>query len=65
MATRPTARAALLAAAMNFAPVAPVDLLRFLNVPAIVFTIRQARGRLCRERHRRRRVDPSPRVARR
>lgn len=54
---RTGARAALLAAAMNFVPAAPLDLLRFLRVPAIVLTIRQARGRVCRdahERHRRR-----------
>jgi hypothetical protein len=51
MRTRSSARAALLAAAMNFVPAAPVDLFRFLRVPAIVLTIRQARGRLCRDAH--------------
>jgi hypothetical protein len=45
------ARAAVLAAAMNFIPAAPVDIFRFLNVPAIVLTIRQVRGRLCRDVH--------------
>jgi hypothetical protein len=49
------ARAALLAATMNLIPAAPVDLFRFLRVPAIVLTIRQVRGRLCSDRHERRR----------
>ncbi|HKR64708.1 MAG TPA: hypothetical protein VJZ00_13330 [Thermoanaerobaculia bacterium] len=35
------ARAALLAATMNFFPAAPVDLFRFLRVPAIVMTLRR------------------------
>lgn len=52
---RTSARAALLAAAMNFAPAVPVDIFRFLRVPAIVFTIRQVKGRVCRDVHRRRR----------
>lgn len=53
-------RAAVLAAAMNLIPAAPVDIFRFLNVPAIVMTIRQVKGRLCsdvHERHARRRVS--------
>jgi hypothetical protein len=53
-------RAAVLAAAMNLIPAAPVDLFRFLNVPAIVMTIRQVKGRVCRDihaRHTRRRVS--------
>jgi hypothetical protein len=44
-------RAAVLAAAMNLIPAAPVDLFRFLNVPAIVMTIRQVKGRVCRDVH--------------
>jgi hypothetical protein len=40
MAARSNARAALLAATMNLVPLAPIDLLRFLRVPAIVMTIR-------------------------
>ncbi len=51
-------RAAVLAAAMNLIPAAPVDIFRFLNVPAIVMTIRQVKGRVCRERHARRRFAP-------
>jgi hypothetical protein len=39
------ARAALLAATMNLIPIAPIDLFRFLRVPAIVFTLR--RTHLC------------------
>jgi hypothetical protein len=50
---RTSARAALLAAAMNFTPAVPVDIFRFLRVPAIVLTIRQLRGRLCTDVHRR------------
>jgi hypothetical protein len=49
-------REALLAATMNLVPAAPVDVLRFLRVPAIVFTIRRAGARVCfKGRHRRRR----------
>jgi hypothetical protein len=51
MAKGSNTRAALLAATMNFIPAAPVDLFRFLNVPAIVMTIRQVRGRLCHDAH--------------
>jgi hypothetical protein len=51
MAKGSNTRAALLAATMNFVPAAPVDLFRFLNLPAIVMTIRQVRGRLCRDAH--------------
>lgn len=36
-------RAAILSALMNLTPVAPVDILRFLRVPAIVLTMRRAR----------------------
>jgi hypothetical protein len=59
MAKGSSTRAAVLAAAMNLIPAAPVDIFRFLNVPAIVLTIRQAKGRVCRdvhERHARRRL---------
>jgi hypothetical protein len=42
-------RAAILAAAMNLTPVAAVDILRFLRVPAIVRTIGLSRGRACRD----------------
>ena len=45
-------RAAVLAAAMNIIPAAPVDIFRFLNVPAIVLTIRKVKGRLCSDVHR-------------
>ena len=45
-------RAALLAATMNLVPVAPVDVMRFLRVPAIVLTLRRA-ARVCHDaRHR-------------
>ena len=37
----------LFALTMNVAPVVPVDILRFLRVPAIVLTIRRVRGRVC------------------
>jgi hypothetical protein len=59
MAKGSNTRAAVLAAAMNLIPAAPVDVFRFLNVPAIVMTIRRVRGRICRDahaRHARRRV---------
>ncbi|HYI08585.1 MAG TPA: hypothetical protein VEK57_05915 [Thermoanaerobaculia bacterium] len=49
MPARSSARAALLAAAMNLVPAAPVDILRFLRVSAIVWTIRQVKGRVCSE----------------
>ncbi|MGN6183441.1 MAG: hypothetical protein ACTHQM_07285 [Thermoanaerobaculia bacterium] len=42
-------RAAILSALMSFTPVAPVDLLRFLNVPAIVLTLRERKGRACHD----------------
>jgi hypothetical protein len=58
---RTGARAALLAAAMNLVPAAPVDLLRFLRVPAIVLTIRQVRGRVCRDAHSSRHRRPTSR----
>jgi hypothetical protein len=41
-------RAAILTALMSLAP-APVDILRFLRVPAIVLTIRKQRGRPCHD----------------
>jgi len=55
MARGSNTRAAILATAMNLIPAAPVDLFRFLNVPAIVMTIKQVKGRVCREVHARRR----------
>ena len=51
MAKGSNTRAAVLAAAMNLIPAAPVDLFRFLNVPAIVWTIRKVRGRICTDAH--------------
>ena len=46
-----------LALTMNVAPVAPVDILRFLRVPAIVLTIQRVRGRRCMDaKHRVRRL---------
>jgi hypothetical protein len=48
---RSSARAALLAAAMNLIPAAPLDFLRFLRVPAIVWVMRRRNARVCRERH--------------
>jgi hypothetical protein len=48
-------REAILAATMNLAPAAPVDVLRFLRVPAIVFTIKRMRARVCFDRRHRRR----------
>jgi hypothetical protein len=49
-------REALLAATMNLVPAAPVDVLRFLRVPAIVLTLRRVRARVCSDpRHRARR----------
>ncbi len=62
MAKGSNTRAAVLATAMNLIPAAPVDLFRFLNVPAIVMTIKQVKGRVCRDAHahhsrRRRRVS--------
>ena len=49
-------RALFLAITMNVAPVAPVDILRFLRVPAIVWVMRRNRGRVCTDpTHRRRR----------
>jgi hypothetical protein len=45
------AREALLAATMSLIPAAPVDVFRFLNVPAIVLILRRARGRVCRDTH--------------
>ncbi|HYK03606.1 MAG TPA: hypothetical protein VE974_17750 [Thermoanaerobaculia bacterium] len=51
MAKGSNTRAAVLAAAMNIIPAAPVDIFRFLNVPAIVMTIRSMKGRVCGDRH--------------
>jgi hypothetical protein len=48
---RSSARAALLAAAMNLIPAAPLDFLRFLRVPAIVWVLRRRNARVCREKH--------------
>jgi hypothetical protein len=50
-------REALLAATMNLVPAAPLDVLRFLRVPAIVWIMRRRnRARVCFDRrHRRRR----------
>jgi hypothetical protein len=45
------AREALLAATMSLVPAAPVDVFRFLNVPAIVMVLRRKRGRVCRDVH--------------
>jgi hypothetical protein len=51
-------RAAFLAATINLVPAAPLDILRFLRLPAIVFTIRRERARICfDQRHRRRRAE--------
>lgn len=44
-------RAALLAATMSLIPMSPVDVFRFLNVPAIVMVLRRVRGRVCRDAH--------------
>jgi hypothetical protein len=51
MAKGSNTRAAVLAAAMNLIPAAPVDVFRFLDVPAIVMTIRRVRGRVCSDAH--------------
>ncbi len=51
--SRLNTRAAVLAAAMNIIPAAPVDIFRFLNVPAIVLTLKQVKGRLCLDVHKR------------
>ena len=48
-------REALLAVTMNLVPAAPVDVLRFLRVPAIVFVIRRRQHRFCRCRQSKRR----------
>ena len=57
-------RAFLLALTMNVAPVAPLDVMRFLRVPAIVWVLKRSSGvrwhnhRSCGERrHRRRSPD--------
>jgi len=52
-------RAAVLAAAVNLGPLAAIDPIRFLRVPAIYFvltrqTFRICRGRTCRPASRRR-----------
>ncbi|HEX8617585.1 MAG TPA: hypothetical protein VF911_08365 [Thermoanaerobaculia bacterium] len=51
MPARSNTRAALLAVTMNLVPVAAIDVFRFLRVPAIVMTIKQVKGRVCRDRH--------------
>lgn len=43
-------REAILAATMNLVPAAPVDVLRFLRVPAIVWVLRRNHARLCGDR---------------
>lgn len=50
-----------LALTMNVAPIAPVDILRFLRVPAIVWVLKRSRGRVCTDttHGRRRRVRAS------
>jgi len=48
-------REALLAVTMNLVPAAPLDVLRFLRVPAIVFVIRRRQHRFCRCRQTKRR----------
>jgi hypothetical protein len=45
-------RAAVLTARMALAPLAELDVLRYLRVPAIVWVMRRApRARWCREKH--------------
>lgn len=53
---RSSVRSAVFAAAVSFLPAAPVDLLRFLRVPAIVWVLRKRQGRVCRDEHRSHRV---------
>jgi hypothetical protein len=48
-------REALLAATMNLVPAAPLDVLRYLRVPAIVWVIRRRQPRFCRCRQSKRR----------
>ncbi len=47
-------REAILAATMNLVPAAPVDVLRFLRVPAIVWVLRRSKqcGDRCPQRSR-------------
>lgn len=40
-------RAAILTAMMSLTPTVPVDIFRFLRVPAIVLTLRARKGRAC------------------
>lgn len=40
-------RALFLAITMNVVPAAPLDVLRFLRVPAIVWVMKRQRGRAC------------------
>jgi len=56
MARGSNTRAALLTAAMHLVPASPVDIFRFLHVPAIVMTIRRVRGRICAGTH----AHPAP-----
>ena len=46
----PAMRAAVLSVMMNLTPIASVDILRFLNVPAIVLRLNARRGRACADR---------------
>lgn len=48
---RSSVRSAVFAAAVSLIPAAPVDILRFLRVPAIVWVLRRKQGRVCRESH--------------
>jgi len=50
-------RALFLAITMNVAPIAPVDILRFLRVPAIVWVMRKGRHACSDPLHRRRHAD--------
>lgn len=45
-------RAAVLAVRMSLEPVASIDILRYLRVPAIVWVLRrESRARFCHEKH--------------
>ncbi|HYR29522.1 MAG TPA: hypothetical protein VEU30_13710 [Thermoanaerobaculia bacterium] len=55
-------RALFLAITMNVSPVAPVDILRFLRVPAIVWVMRRQRGRTCSDAKHRHPSLSSPRA---
>jgi len=53
-------RSFFLAAAMNLVPAAPLDILRFLRVPAIVWVLRRNAERRRPRRLMRRRPAPAP-----